>query len=1259
MNISRVFTSIALFFCAILISSCANYALKLSNSAANWQATAPEQNQNIKHTMFLIGNAGGTKHDQGHSTLDLFKKKLAAAGEESTVVFLGDNLNDSGMPQKSLMDEREKAEHRIEHQMEIVSGFKGNVYFVAGDKDWKLGLKGIKRQEKYVEKNMNKGIEDEDDWENYFLPDRGCGDPQVIEVNDQLVLVIIDSGWFMKDWDNIPNINAECGVKNLQQFRIDFETALRKNRNKNVVVAMHHPLYSYGIYGGKFTAKEHFFPLSMLNEKAMLPLPVVGTLATFLRGQIGAPQDLAYNKYREFISILTGAAKKNGEFIFASAHEKSLQYIRKDNQHQIVSGAGSDLSGTVLGNGAEFAYSKHGFAQLDFYEDGSTWLSFWAVEEGNPEGKLVYKQKIKGELAISEKNIPPTFPEFEERNRTKTTHAITSDLKPKGAVHYALLGSHFRELYLEQFEFPVLDLTEYRGGVFPVKRGGGGQTNSLRLQHPNGKQYAMRALTKDASRLLPYPFNKLSFAEGVVIDNFLSTHPFAASAIPVLADAANIYHTNPELYYVPKQPALGVQNDMFGGEVYLIEERPNKDWSDLASFGNSKKIISTPDMIEKIQKNHDHIIDERWVIRSRIFDLLIGDWDRHDDQWRWASFPHPTMEGKKLYRPIPRDRDQPFSKYDGLLMKVTSVFPDGFLRQLQAYSPTVKDIRWPTNSARYFDPTFMQELTWEVWEAEAKFLQENITEATIDEALADWPDKAQELTGASIKKIFLERKDNLVDIARMHYLNLAENVDVVGTDKRELFEIDRMENYLTRVRIFDINKKGDKQEQVYERIFDSRETKEIHIYGNDGDDIFRLEGEVDYSSLVRIIGCLGDDEIYDNSKVKGPSKKTKFYDTVKGNKLQLGTEGKDLTRNRAAEHLYNRKAYHYDNNLFFPLPQIGFDRDNGFMVGATLDWTVYTFKKAPYGQRHLLNVNYAFEMQSGLFDYSGTYINALGKWDGVLNAYISGGRNAFNYFGLGNESENPVEDFDFNRVRQQLIRFNPQAQRRFAANSGRFSIGPVWSYSRLSETADRFITSENAGVPDEAFNSKRFYGVNVGLNFENIDNVLKTNRGIKFNLGYEFLANPFDERQTQLATASLALYFPFDVQKRVVFATNIGSDIALGEPEFWQLPTIGGETNHLRGFRIDRFRGDATFYHSSDLRIQIANSENQTLPFSFGIFGGFDYGRVWLDGEDSNKWHTGYGGGIWMAPVDFVVIAAGLFHSNEMDRISFQFGFPF
>ena len=37
----------------------------------------------------------------------------------------------------------------------------------------------------------------------------------------------------------------------------------------------------------------------------------------------------------------------------------------------------------------------------------------------------------------------------------------------------------------------------------------------------------------------------------------------------------------------------------------------------------------------------------------------------------------------------------------------------------------------------------------------------------------------------------------------------------------------------------------------------------------------------------------------------------------------------------------------------------------------------------------------------------------------------------------------------------------------------------------------------------------------------------------------------------------------------------------------------------------------------------------QLEPLRYGVFGLFDVGRVFVDGESSSKWHTGAGGGVW------------------------------
>ena len=132
-----------------------------------------------------------------------------------------------------------------------------------------------------------------------------------------------------------------------------------------------------------------------------------------------------------------------------------------------------------------------------------------------------------------------------------------------------------------------------------------------------------------------------------------------------MANAAGIYYTIPRIVYIPKQPALDSFNNEYGNRLYLFEQRPDENWEEAPNFGYSKKIVGTEKMLENIYEDNDRRVDQLLYVRSRLFDMLIGDASRHEDQWRWASYEE---KGKTIYRPIPRDRDQAYVKFDGALL---------------------------------------------------------------------------------------------------------------------------------------------------------------------------------------------------------------------------------------------------------------------------------------------------------------------------------------------------------------------------------------------------------------------------------------------------------------------------------------------------------------------------------------------------------------------------------------------------------------
>jgi len=245
-------------------------------------------------------------------------------------------------------------------------------------------------------------------------------------------------------------------------------------------------------------------------------------------------------------------------------------------------------------------------------------------------------------------------------------------------------------------------------------------------------------------------------------DIFTGSHPYAPFVIGTMSDALGIFHTNPVLYYVPKQSALGSFNNDFGNELYMIEERAASGYGDKASFGFANKVISTRDMLQKLRKNHKHKVDEKAYIRARLFDMVIGDWDRHEDQWRWAVFKE---KDNTIYRPIPRDRDQAFSIMgDGALLgAATSLVPG--LRLLKSYEGELKSPKSFNLEPFPLDMALINEADKSIWDKEVSYIMANLTEEVIEQAFVFFPPGVDQYTLKVIKRKLADRRANLQKIS--------------------------------------------------------------------------------------------------------------------------------------------------------------------------------------------------------------------------------------------------------------------------------------------------------------------------------------------------------------------------------------------------------------------------------------------------------------------------------------------------------------
>ncbi len=1231
-----------------ILTSCASYKTQYSQEVKDWESYQLP-NKPLQHQSFLIGDAGGDKNGKPVATLKIIEKKLRQAGENSSVIFLGDNIYPHGLPAEG-MPGRANAEYNLKAQLDILKAFKGQIYFIPGNHDWETvdGVEGVRRQEKFVQDYLDRG--------DTFIPDNGCSGPEVEELSKNTMLIAIDSQWYLENWDHEEDINADCEIRTRELFLRELTDKIKDNREKNIVLAMHHPLNTNGRHGGHYSAKEHLFPLTILNSKLLIPLPGVGSALAFLSSAIARPQETAHPNYRAFKKSVIDIADKYTNVIFASGHEHSLQYFEEEDQYFIVSGAGSRRTPVGLGDDAQFVAGVEGFSMLNIFEDGEVWVDFLATSDndGNPlaESKLIFRKKLRDPLPTKAELMPNTFPEYNQLLGQDSISVSVMESEDLKVFNQTFWGHLYTDDYLTDFKMPVLDLAKAKGGLEAFSKGGGNQSNSVRLKTKDGKIYQLRTVQKVTERF-PSIVRK-TFANELVKQQLTAGNPFSALVVGPMASAIDVFHTNPQIVYVPKQPNLGEYNDL-GGQVYIFEERGDGDWSDLKSFGYPDEIENMGNVIEDKMKNDKTIIDQEQVLRSRLFDNIIGDWDRHSDQWRWAAFEQPN--GKTLYKPIPRDRDQAYSNFDGIANALAS-YTVPFTRAAHKYDADVskKEETWLNYQARLFDRFFLNELTLAEWEEQAKFIQENLTDEVIEKGIRQLPAFAYAERGEQFIEWTKSRRDNILKTARNYYEILNKEVQVLGTHKKNLIEVNRLNNLQTKVTVYELEEEGKVQQLLYERTFENKITKELRIYGLDGDDRFQVTGTVSRSPLIRLIGGNGKDHFVDESKVSGLKRKTKVYDDDEEEVLMdVSNETKDNRSHREALNTFDYRDYEY--NYTIPVPFIGFNPDDGLFFGLGLNAKTYSFKRE---QLHTITGSFAIGSGAFSFDYEGEYFKTFDHWDTALKLTAEVPRFVSNFHGLGNESNRDIDQFgrDFYRVRRTLLGIYPSFRKRGDGGTT-LSIGPALESIKIEDMDNRITSDENPQVNPMVFEQRLFTGGHASFDFFNVDHLAIPTQGLGFNIGGQWRANLDDfERQMLRLDSELKIYVRLGVSDRFVLATRLGGQHIIGKYDFFQAVLLGGNSN-LRGFARERFAGRTSFYHNIDIRIKLLDSENQTIPVSGGITPGFDYGRVWIDDEISDKMHIGYGGSFWIAPLDYIALSMGMFFSEEETRFTVRAGFQF
>lgn len=858
--------------------------------------------------------------------------------------------------------------------------------------------------------------------------------------------------------------------------------------------------------------------------------------------------------------------------------------------------------------------------------------------------------------------LAPSPVAADEAGESETVRVAASERYRANRIHRFALGGGYRDLWEAEIELPLLDVTTAEGGLRPIGRFGGLQTAVLGLVNPEGRSFTFRGTDKDPSAVLHEQLQG-TIVQAVVQDQMAAQHPGGPVAVGPIAEAAGLLTIHERLVVLEDVPALGEYREEFAGMVGTFYEFPLPAKDGRAGFHGAVEIIDHRELYARLPRSWQDRVALDEFLRARLVDILIGDFDRHRKQWRWAKLP-----GDPRWHPIPEDRDMAFVRYEGVGPRVAYLY----VPILQDYGPDYPWIQGLTLHGWEQDRWLLPALSWEDWERIAKDVRTRVTDAVIDEALAALPQRYRELDGERLRDDLRGRRDRLLEGARAYYEHLAGEVNVQATELSESVEITRSEDGSTVVELRerDADPSGP---PAFSRRFLPDETGDIRIYLRGGDDRVTVRGDA-AGPEVRLVADSGEKRV-DGGEGGG------IYVYDEKHAVELAPDSRVFVDRRPYEEPPPEPGFVDVEDVpardwgwdLIPIPLFGYEKDVGAFLGAGVIYTKYGFRKHPWAQRHRLSAGYATEARTGRFGYDGQYRLENSNLLGTLELSASG-IEVLRYYGFGND-RGDSRNQGFYRARSVLLRAAPGLRATFADERLHMTGGPWLQWSR-TRGGSRLVNLEDP----EGSGRYGMLGAFAKLELDTRRSLADGDGSLVLPLherpaaGYptsgflleitgEISPPVWDVDRTWGAVESaLSGFLTVGDRGRATLAARVGGRQTFGREPYFESAVVGGGEffsggAQVRGLRTDRFRGDHSVFGNLDLRVFLARLAI-VVPSDVGVFGFGDVGRVWESGESSSKWHPGAGGGVWIAPLARTnAVSLSVAKSDEETLFYLQMGF--
>src|SRR6202012_1701982 len=137
-----------------------------------------------------------------------------------------------------------------------------------------------------------------------------------------------------------------------------------------------------------------------------------------------------------------------------------------------------------------------------------------------------------------------------------------------------------------------------------------------------------------------------------------------------------------------------------------------------------------------------------------------------------------------------------------------------------------RNINTFNHNARNFDRNYLNELTEKEWRGDAEVVLATMTDSLIEASLKLQPAATHPYSMNSIIAKLKERRKYYMEDMMTYYRFLSKQVDVYGSNKNDLFDIERKDGDSVTVTIYKLNKEGKTGKIMYNRTFSADVTRE-------------------------------------------------------------------------------------------------------------------------------------------------------------------------------------------------------------------------------------------------------------------------------------------------------------------------------------------------------------------------------------------------------------------------------------------------